>query len=163
MLDPFATLEESQLGADVLMDPDAVGDDFHNDDLRLVRCYREADILRESDSDAFVRRLRDERGDPMGAVPADATTGSEAYSPLLAIDLPPGFVTLDAADGKNVVTRVMALELDVPKLDLLAKLGSAVPESASDPDVGRIESLLDQLAGFQHMPGVEALVEERLF
>ena len=163
MLDPFATLAPGERGTDILMDPEAVGEDYHDADLRLVRCYREDALLRECDGDAFVRRLRDESGDPMGEIPADATRNQEAYSPLLAIDVPPAFVMLDDPDGENVVTRVMALELDVPKLDLLAKLGSAVPASASESDVERIESLLDQLAGFQHMPGVEALLEERLF
>jgi hypothetical protein len=163
MLDPFATLEEGELGADVLMDPEAVGEDYYDADLRLVRCYREDALLRECDGDAFVRRLRDEHGEPMGEIPATATAADEAYSPLLAIDIPPGFVTLDTHDSENVVTRVLALELDIPKLDLLAKLCSAVPDSTSESDVERIESLLDQLAGFQHMPGVEALLEERLF
>jgi len=163
MLDPFTTLAEDELGADVLMDPGAVGEDYHNDDLRLVRCYRERDLLRECDSDGFMRRLRDDAGDPIGDIPAGATPGEEMFSPLLTIDIPPAFVTLDDRDAANVVTQVMALDIELDKLDLLAKLGSAVSETERQSDVERLEELLDQLAGFQHVPGVEALVEQRLF
>lgn len=163
MLDPFATLAEGEAGGDVLMDPESVGEDYHNDDLRLVRCYREGDLLRECDGDGFVRRLREADGDPIGEIPATAAPGDEAYSPLLAVDIPPAFVTLDTPDGQNVVTRVLALELDVPKLDLLAKLGSTVAVETSEDDVERLESLLEQLEGFQHVPGVESLLEQRLF
>jgi len=163
MLDPFTTLAEGEPGADVLMDPGAVGDDYHNDDLRLVRCYREDDHLRAGDTNAFLRRLRGDTGDPIGEIPAGATPSEEVFSPLLAIDIPPEFARLDDRDAANVVTRVLALDIELDKLDLLAKLGSAVSETERQSDVERLEEVLDRLAGFQHVPGVEALVEQRLF
>ena len=159
-MDPLADLDDGGHGADVLMDPDAAGPDYDNDDLRLCRCYRDGHVLREIETDAFVRRLRDDDGDPLGEIPADASSSDESFSPLLATDVPPGFVTLEAPDGENVVTRVLALDVELDKLAILAKLGSAVGEDG--PGVDRIEAVVTQLADFQGVPGVEAMVEQRL-
>lgn len=161
MDDPLATLADGEYGADIVIDAGAVGDDYDNEDLRLVRCYRDGNVLREVGTDSFVRRLRDTSGDPLGDIPPDADPSERQFSPLLMAEIPPGFVILSDPDDENAVTKVMALDVTLDKLAILTKFAAAIDGPEGDADY--VESLLDQLADVDDPAMAEQLLRKRLF
>lgn len=159
--DPLAVLEQGEYGADIAIAHSAVGDDYDNEDLSLVICYRDGNLLREATTDTFVRQLRDADGDPLGSLPPDADPNDERFSPLLLTDVPPQFVTLNGPDDRNVVTRIMGLDVTLDKLALVTKFAAAIDGPEGDTDY--VESLLDQLADVDEPETVEQLLRKRLF
>lgn len=113
--DPFRSLSDGELGADVVMDPALVGTEYENDDLTLVQCRRDGDVLRDAHTGEVIRRIY-ETDDP--ATGAGSPAQSEWFTPLLLAEIPPEFVRLRDPDDDNVVTKLMALDVDVDKLAL---------------------------------------------
>jgi hypothetical protein len=168
--DPFADLESGEYGSDVGVEPDDIADEFTNDVLRLrrVRVDDERNLRRAGDS-AFVRNIVDEKHDGqldliqamLAEIPRDPNTDEHA-SALLHEAIPRSFVRLDGPDDENVVTKVMNLETDVSKHDLLVSLGRlAQQDDFTDDDLASIEGALDTL---DELDGehVDAYIRENL-
>lgn len=158
--DPFCSLSDGDFGADVVMDPALVGTDFDNEDLTLLRCRRDGDVLRDVRTGEAIRRIYDSDGKATGDVfPVDG----EQFSPLLLAGIPSEFVRVQDPDDENIVTKVMGLDVDVDKVGLLTQLGKTVEPGASEEDLEAIENLLEQVADLEDMDGIERLIEQRLF
>jgi hypothetical protein len=152
--DPFADLESGEYGADVGVKPDDISGEFTNDVLRLRRVRVDDERnLRRVDDDAFVRNVVDETHDDrldliqamLAEIPREPHTDEHA-SALLHEAIPPSFVRLDGPDDENVVTKVLNLETDVRKHDLLISLGRvAQQDDFTDDDLASIEDALDTL------------------
>jgi hypothetical protein len=160
--DPLATLGHGDYGTDLLLAAEAVGADYDNEDLTLVRVYRQDDHLRSIETDEFVRRLRGPGGDPQGNCPPGVDSDEGGVSPLLLAEIPSAFVTLETPTDENVVTRVMALEVSLDKLELLTQLGAAYTDS-EDATVREFEALLDDVGGIDDTDAVEHVLRQHLF
>ena len=160
MMDPFARLDDGAYGADIMMEQAAFGEGHTNADLQLTRCYRDSGLLWEVETDAFCRRIRSRDGGTLAVVPSDVDSSDELVSPLYVGEIPFEFVRLPAADGENVITKVMTLDVTLDKLQLLSRLAT-VFEHMDGP--GEIEALLDQLLAVGGSTQVEQLIERRLF
>lgn len=170
--DPFAALDVGQFGTDVAVYRDDIAERFGNDDLHLVRVYVDENRdLRRVDDDSFVRNVvyRDAEDDHeliramLGDVPPAVPDDEQMVSALLSEHVPPSLVRLDDPDGENVVTKVMGLDAETNKYELLVSLGSVAsrPEF-SDEDLATMERALDTLASMDDDAAVDAYIEEHL-
>lgn len=169
--DPFAGLDMGEFGTEVGVHPDDIAEEFVNDDLELVRVYVDDDRnLRRVDTDAFVRNVVDDAAsdvetvkEMLGDVPRDASDAEKRVSALLHEAIPSSFVRLDGPDDENVVTRVMNLDVETNKYDLLLSLGAtASGDGFTDDDLETMEQALETLSSMENVDGVEQLIEERL-
>ncbi|WP_436928745.1 hypothetical protein [Halosimplex halobium] len=151
--DPFADLESGEYGADVGVEPDDISGEFTNDVLRLRRVRVDDERnLRRVDDNAFVRNVVDEKHDDqldliqamLAEIPREPHTDEHA-SALLHEAIPPSFVRLDGPDDENVVTKVMALDTDVNKHQLLLSLGRVAQQDDLDDDLASVDGALDTL------------------
>lgn len=170
MADPFEPLERGAYGAEAAVRRADIADEFRNEDLELVRVYVDEDRdLRRVEDDSFVRNVVTDDPDDRAAVvrrmladvPADAAENDLMVSALVHEAIPPSFVRLDEPDGANVVTRVMNLDVDTNKVELLISLGRAA-QHGDGMDVVTIESALDELAGLEDSDGVDRWIEQNL-
>lgn len=169
--DPFAALDAGEFGAEVGVHVDDIAEEFVNEDLELVRVYVDEDRnLRRVDTDTFVRNVVDDADSDiemmkgmLGDVPPDANQADQLASALFHEAIPPSFVRLDSPDDENVVTRVMDLDVEMNKYDLLLSLGAAASgDGFTNDDLETMEQALDNLADLEDVDGVERLIEERL-
>ncbi|WP_436925776.1 hypothetical protein [Halosimplex amylolyticum] len=168
--DPFAALETGEYGADLGVVPDDIAGEFTNDALRLRRVRVDDDRnLRRIDDNAFVRNIVDEEPADqieliqamLSEIPREPNTDEHA-SALLHDAIPPSFVRLDDPDDENVVTKVMDLETDVNKQNLLVSLGGvAQQDDFTKEDLASIESALDTLADLEG-ENVDAYIRQNL-
>lgn len=167
--DPFAALDPGDYGTDVCVHRKDIAPEFHNEDLRLVRIYRDGQgNLRRVEGGGFVRNVvvdpeNDEafvRG-MLAEIPPNADNDDLLVSALLHSAIPSSFVRLDDSDGENVVSRVLDLNVETNKIDLLVSLGDAAQhEDKLDPHV--IESALDSLADLEDVDGIDRYIEQNL-
>ncbi|MCU4802741.1 hypothetical protein OB920_20475 [Halobacteria archaeon HArc-gm2] len=169
LADPFAALDRGEYGADVCVHRDDISRAFPNEDLHLVRVrIDENGDLRRLDGDAFVRNVVDDPGDDaafvkrmLADVPADATGGDTMVSALLHESVPTEFVRLEDPDDENVVSRVMDLDVDASKFELLVSLGRvAQQDDFTGEDLASIEGALETLQQLEDTEAVERYVRE---
>lgn len=170
--DPFASLETGEIGTDLCVPREKIGPEFRNEDLELVRVRVDAQRdLRRVDDGSFVRNVVDEDpGDPaafmqamLEEIPADAAADELMVSALLKEAVPPAFVRLADPDDENIVTTVMDLDVDVPKVDLLISLGRVAREGdITDEDRREIEAFLENLEGLEDVDGFEERLRDWL-
>ncbi len=167
--DPFAALEPGEYGADVGVHPDDIAPSFRNEDLQFVRGYVDDQRnLRRADGGAFVRNVVSEAGSDeelvqkmLEDVPPESGGDTHLVSALIHEAIPPAFVRLEGPDDENVVTKVMELDVETNKYDLLVSLGRAA-QQRGEGAVPTIESALDTLADVEDADAVEKVIEERL-
>lgn len=168
--DPFAALKPGDYGTDVCVHREDIAAEFHNEDIELVRVYvDESGDLRRVSDDSFVRNVVVDAPDDatfvkrmLMDIPPDATEDDLMTSALLHDAIPPSFVRLGGPNSKNVVSRVMALNVETNKIDMLVSLGKAV-QSQEGIDSTMIESALENLAGLEGVDGIEQYIEQNLF
>lgn len=170
--DPFAALETGAIGTDLCVPREKIGPEFPNEDLELVRVrVDEERNLRRLDTGAFVRNVvDDDPGDPaafmmamLEDIPTDATPDEPMVSALLKDAIPPAFVRLDDADDETVVTKVVALDIDVAKVDLLITLGRVAQDGdVTDEGLREMERFLEKLEGLDDLEGIEQRIQDRL-
>jgi len=146
---------------------DNITTEFPNEIVELIRVrVDENRDLRRVDSDRFVRNIVDEPPDDDGAalkqmlgdVPVDATEDDLYVSTLFMNLIPPAFVRLDDPDSENVVTKVMRLDTDVSKVELLSQFGKlAHRDGLTADDLDSIEGTLDTLQDFDDIDDVDDL------
>ena len=156
LADPFAALDVGEYGADVCLHRDDIARSFPNEDLRLIRVeVDEERNLRRVDTGAFVRNVVDaDPGDDadlvgrmLSDIPADATEEDLHVSALFHAAVPPAFVRLDGPDDENLVTKVMALDLNVSKVELLITFGRvAQHDDFTRENLDSMEGAMDTLA-----------------
>jgi|GEM_PF-1563611 hypothetical protein len=168
--DPFAVLSPGDYGVDACVAREDIAAEFRNEDLRGVRVYVDEDRnLRRVADDTFVRNVVTRAGDDEQAViegmladiPPDTDDETVMISALLHGAVPPSFVRLDAPDGENVVSRVLELDIETNKVDLLVSLGEAA-RYGEGLDTQTIESALDNLADLDDTEAVDAYIRENL-
>lgn len=158
--DPFRDLSPGECGADVVLETSAVGGDVSNEDLQVVRCeVGDEGGLWSVDDGTFVRRRLEGLKTPIGDVPAGASAEAERYSLLVPMAIPVEFVRLDSPSDENVVTRLMDLDVDVFRGDLLARFKRVV--ASGEADVETIEAALTNLQGVDEFDEVDRFVRER--
>ena len=171
--DPFAALDSGEFGADVCVYRDDIREEFRNDDLHLVRVrVDERGDLRRFEDGTFVRNVVKDnsggKGDVIGRmlddIPADATRDEQMVSALLHEAIPPSFVRLEEPDSENVVTKVMNLDVDTNKHDLLISLGRVAQLEQFDEgeDLEMMCNALDKLAELEDVDGIEKTLEDWL-
>lgn len=170
--DPFAALEPGEYGTAVGVPPGDVADEFRNEDLQLVRVYVGEDgTLRRVDDDSFVRHVV-EQGDSdaemiraqLADLPPTASDDGLLASALFHPAIPPTFVRLDGPGGENVATKVLDLDADVSKYDLLVKLGDATrAEGFDEADLETMEEAMDTLSDLEDVEGIDEWIEEYFF
>ena len=167
--DSFAALEPGEYGTDVGVHPDDIAPEFHNEDLRLARVYRDDQgNLRRVEGGGFVRNVvvdpeNDEalvRG-MLAEIPPSADNNNLLVSALLHGAIPSSFVRLDDPGGENVVSRVLDLDIETNKVDLLVSLGDAA-QHEDGLDHHTIESALDNLADLENVDGIDRYIEQNL-
>lgn len=168
--DPFAQLEPGTYGADVCVHRDDIAAEFRNEDMQLVRVRVDEDRnLRRIDDDTFVRNIVvDSLEDKVAFVkqmladiPPDARQDELMVSALLHEAIPPSFVRLADPDGENVVTRVMNLDVDTNKYELLVSLGRAAQQDEfGAEDLRTMEQGLTNLADLENVEGIEQWIED---
>lgn len=156
LADPFAALDVGEYGADVCLHRDDIARSFPNEDLRLIRVeVDEERNLRRVDTGAFVRNVVDaDPGDDadlvgrmLSDIPADATDADLHVSVLFHAAVPPAFVRLDGPDDENLVTKVMALDLNISKVELLITFGRvAQHDDFTQENLDSMEGAMDTLA-----------------
>jgi len=168
--DPFAVLSPGDYGVDACVAREDIAAEFPNKDLRAVRVYLDEDRnLRRVADDTFVRNVVTEAGGDEQAViegmladiPPDADDEAVRISALLHGAVPPSFVRLDEPDGENVVSRVLELDIETNKIDLLVSLGEAARHDEG-LDTRTIESALDNLAELDDTGAVDTYIRENL-
>ncbi|SFR97779.1 hypothetical protein SAMN05216559_1912 [Halomicrobium zhouii] len=172
LTDPFAELESGEFGADVCVHRDDIASEFVDEDLRLERVYvDEARDLRRTDVDTFVRNVVDDAagetadivGRMLADLPADATRDDQMVSSLLHGAIPPSFVRLDDPNDENVVTKVMDLDVDTSKHDLLVSLGRVAQQADfTNADLATMERALDNLQDLDDVDGIDDWIEDAL-
>jgi hypothetical protein len=170
--DPFAALETGAQGTDVCVRREDIAAEFRNEDLHLVRVYIDENRdLRRLDDDTFVRNVVDEEladhraviEAQLADIPPDATEGDLMVSALLHSAIPPAFVRLDSPNGETVASRVMDLDVDTNKQELLISLGRAVQhENGSTAALQTVEQALDKLTELEGVEGVDDWIEANL-
>jgi hypothetical protein len=170
--DPFAVLESGTYGTDVCVHREDIATEFCNEDLTLVRVYVDENRdLRRVDDDSFVRNVVDEDFADHKAViaaqladsPPDATEDEQMVSALLHEATPPVFVQLDDPNGETIASRVMELEIDTNKQELLISLGRAVEhEDGSATILRTVEDALDNLDDLEDTEGIDGWIEANL-
>jgi len=169
--DPFASLNRGEYGADIGVPPDEIADEFRNDALRLrrVRVDDERNLCR-TDTGAFVRNIVDRESDDrieliqhmLSDVPREPNT-DEHVSALLHHAIPPTFVRLADPTDENVVTKVMALDTNVSKIELLVSLGRVVQqEDFTAEDLESMEEVLDTLHKLDDTENIDQYIRNRL-
>ena len=99
----------------------------------------------------------------LAGIPTDATDGDLMISALLQKAIPPSFVRLEDADDENVVTRVMALDSGVSKIELLVSLGRvAQQDEFGADDRESMEEVLDMLHELDDTENIDQYIRERL-
>ncbi|MBX0288649.1 hypothetical protein EGH22_20160 [Halomicroarcula sp. F28] len=167
--DPFAVFSPGDYGVDACVAREDIGEKFRNEDLRLVRVYVDDDRnLRRVADDTFVRNVVLEAGDEdaiiegmLADIPPAADDEDLMISALLHGAVPPSFVRLDEPDGENVVSRVLELDIETNKAELLVSLGEAARHDGG-LDTQTIESALDNLAELDDTEAVDAYIRENL-
>jgi len=94
-------------------------------------------------------------------IPSEATEDIVMVSALLHGSIPSSFVRLDEPNGKNIVTRIMALNVETNKIDMLVSLGKAV-QHQEGIDIRMIESALDNLTDLEDVEGIERYIQQNL-
>jgi len=162
--DPFAALPDGEYGTDVCICPEDADAEFANDTLHLVpvRVDSAGNLRRRSD-DTFVRNVVPEASDDrretiaamLSEVPPDAASDDQMVSALLHEAIPPKFVRSDDPDGETVVSKVMALDVETNKIDLLTALGSAVQGSErNDAEaLSIVDEALETLSTIEELDG----------
>lgn len=167
--DPFVALDPGDYGTDVRVHREDIATEFHNEDLRLVRVYRDdQENLRRVEGGGFVRNVvvdpeNDEaliRG-MLAEIPPNADDNNLLVSALLHGAIPSSFIRLDDPDGENVVSRVLNLDVETNKVDLLVSLGDAA-QHEDGLDRHTIESALDNLADLENVNGIDRYIEQNL-
>ncbi|WP_239642028.1 hypothetical protein [Natrinema versiforme] len=96
-------------------------------------------------------------------VPADTSRDKQMVSSLLHEAIPPSFVRLETPNGENVVTKVMNLDIETNKHDLLVSLGRvAQQDDFTDDDLETMLGALDTLADLEDIDGADDYVEDLL-
>ncbi len=160
--DPFRDLEPGDIGADVVVEKDAVGGEISNGDLHLRRVrVDENSHLRDVKTNEFVRRLYGPDGQ-IGTLPSDITTDEEQFPPLALNGVPVEFVRLTDPDGENVITKCMALDVDVNKFEFLVRLSTSVLDNGYDQaDIAATESLLDSIDSLEDQANIDQLIKKK--
>lgn len=170
LTDPFNDLSSGNYGTDVCVAREDIAAEFRNEDLQLIRVsVDENRDLRRIDDDTFVRNVVDTDFADDDAViqaqlddiPAAATEDDLMVSALLHDAIPPSFVRLDDLDDETVVSRVMNLDVDTNKVELLISLGRAA-QHEDGVAVETIEAALDSLADLDGVDGVDQWIEDTL-
>lgn len=170
--DPFVALDPGDFGADVAVYRDDIAEEFVDEDLELVRVHvdENGDLRRISD-DSFVRNVADVGladdealvGSMLDDVPSDAARDEQMVSALVSESIPPEFVRLDGPDDENVVTRVMALDVETNRRDLLISIARAANQDGlDDSTIGTVEQALDKIAQLDDVDGVDRWIEQNL-
>lgn len=169
--DPFAGLNRGEYGADIGVLPNEIADEFRNDALRLRRVrVDDGRNLCRTDTGAFVRNIVDRESDDrieliqdmLSDVPREPNT-DEHVSALLHHAIPPTFVRLVDPTDENVVTKVMALDTNVSKIELLVNLGRVVQqEDFTAEDLESIEEALDTLNAVEETEAIDRYIEQNL-
>lgn len=171
--DPFAALDSGELGADVCVYRDDIRDEFRDEDLHLVRVrVDDRGDLRRLEDDTFVRNVVEDnsggKADVIGRmlddIPAGATRDEQMVSALLHESVPPSFVRLADPDGENVVTKVMNLDVETNKHDLLVSLGrvAQLEKFDDEEDLEMMYNALDKIADLEDVDGIEKTLEDWL-
>ena len=170
--DPFTALDHGEHGADICVHRDDISESFTNDDIQLVRAYVDRNRnLRHVDDERFVRNVVDADLDSdlayvqrmLAEIPTDATDDDLMISALLQKAIPPSFVRLEDADDENVVTKVMALDTGVSKIELLVSLGRvAQQDEFGADDLESMEEVLDTLHELDETEDIDQYIRNRL-
>lgn len=160
--DPFLDIAPGEYGSDVVLEPAAVGGDVTNEDLELVRVECGSDnCLWDANTGEFVRRLVDGPKDPIGNLPAEIDSEDEMYTACYLWNIPVEFVRLADPDDENVVTKVMRLDVDIYKGQLLTGLAEVL--ASGELDLATIERAIDKLHEVEDPKAAERWIEQRLF
>jgi len=90
-------------------------------------------------------------------------TDDEKFPPLALADVPIEFVQLDDPNGENIITKVMALDVDVDKFELLIRLASTLNERDYDQsDIDTVETVLDHVSDLEEVEGIDAIIKKAL-
>ncbi|WP_242493271.1 hypothetical protein [Haloarcula hispanica] len=147
---PFAALDVGEYGADVCLHRDDIACSFPNEDLRLIRVK----LTRNATSGGSIRG----HSSVMSWTPILGTTptwlgGCSAISrptrvsALLHAAVPPAFIRLDNPDDENLVTKVMSLDLNISKVELLITLGRvAQHDDFTQENLDSMEGAMDTAA-----------------
>ncbi|MDS0474448.1 hypothetical protein [Natrinema sp. 1APR25-10V2] len=172
LADPFAALETGEMGTDLCVPREKIAPEFRNEDLELVRVrVDEQRDLRRTDTDSFVRNIvDDDPGDDaafmmamLADIPADAVEADLMVSALLRDAIPPAFVRLDDSSGETVVSRVMALDTGINKVELLVSLGRVAREAEfAAGDVQEMEQGLERLETLDDTVDLDQYLRNRL-
>ncbi len=162
--DPFRELEPGEYGTDVVLEKSDIAPKFTNDILALERCYRdESDALRRVEDDSFVRRIAGDDGSS-GEIPDGVDPNDERVSALLHESIPPEFVRLDDPDGETIVSKVLSLDVDTNKFDLLVRLGKiAEAEDFDDEVLATIDGIVSRLGELDDEDGIDAYIQQNIF
>ena len=169
--DPFASFDPDEIGTDVCVHRDSIKEEFRNEDLHLVPVRVDVHRnLRHLGTGAFVRNVvtdtAGEKTDIIQRMLADipATADDDLYvSALLRDVIPPEFVRLDDREDENVVTKVMALDTGVSKIELLVSLGRvAQQDDFTAEDLDSMEGALDTLRELDNTDNIDQYIRNRL-
>ncbi|ELY69957.1 hypothetical protein [Natrinema versiforme] len=170
--DPFAALETDAIGTDLCVPREKIGPEFRNEDLELVRVrVDEQRDLRRLDDGSFVRNVvDDDPGDPaafmramLEEIPAGATADDLMVSALLKDAIQPAFVRLEDPADETIVSRVVALDSDINKVEFLITLGRVAREADfSVADSREIEQVFESLETFDATVDLDQYLRDRL-
>ena len=146
---------------------------FRSEDLHLVRVrVDDRGDLRRLEDGTFVRNVVEDdsggKADVVGRmlddIPADATRDEQMVSALLHESIPPSFVRLDEPEDQNVVTKVMNLDVETNKHDLLVSLGrvAQLEEFDEDEDIEMMCNALEKIADLENVDGIEKTLDDWL-
>lgn len=170
--DPFAALETGAIGTDVCVSRDEIAPQFDNENLQLVRVrIDEQRNLRRLDDDSFVRNVVDDPADDqltlvkgmLSDIPTDGVEQNLMVSALLHEDIPPSFVRLDHPDGETIASKVLALETNANKYELLSSLGRVTQQDDfTENDLQTIHGALDTLAELDDSDQIDEFIDQEL-
>ncbi|AGB30397.1 hypothetical protein Natpe_0467 [Natrinema pellirubrum DSM 15624] len=130
------------MGTDLCVLREKTAPEFRTDDLELVRVYVDDQRnLRRIDTDVFGQNIvDDDPGDDAASmmamladVPADAAEDDLLVSAVLREAIPPAFVRPANSSDATVVSRLVALDSDINKVELLVSHGRVAREAGSMP------------------------------
>lgn len=161
--DPFKVLDPGEYGTDAVITKSDINPEFTNEALTLERCYRdESDNLRRIEDDSFVRRVIGDDG-PMGELPNDADPDEERLSALLNEFVPPAFVRMETPDDETIVSKILALDIETNKFDLLVSLAQTARVEGVDEEVlATIDGVLTELSEMDDAEGIDQYIQARL-
>jgi len=173
LADPFAALKIGEIGTDLCVPREKIDSVFRNKDLQLVRVrVNENRDLWRVDDNTFVRNVVDEDpGDDaaflmemLADIPADAAEDGLMVSALLQAAIPPAFVRLDDQNDENIVSKVMALDTDLNKVNLLVSLGRIAQEkNFSIEDQQGMRRIIDTLDQYDGTDDLDQYLQARLY